>query len=103
MFLYKNLFFFNIFCDFNPNHAYWNQWRLFSGNLPGMFSLKLTFFKVEVLCKMSLLPMLIYELFIFGTQNENTKNDTNFSIFKLLKSFVIFLFSLGGQGIPSRD
>ena len=37
MFLYKNLFFFNIFCYFNPNHAYWNQWRLFSGNLPGMF------------------------------------------------------------------
>ena len=24
---------------FNPNHAYWNQWRLFSGNLPGMFSI----------------------------------------------------------------
>ena len=37
MFLYKNLFFFNIFCYFNPNHAYWNQRRLFSGNLPGMF------------------------------------------------------------------
>ena len=37
MFLYKNLFFFNIFCSFNPNHAYWNQRRLFSGNLPGMF------------------------------------------------------------------
>ena len=36
MFLYKNLFF-NIFCYFNPNHAYWNQRRLFSGNLPGMF------------------------------------------------------------------
>ena len=36
MFLYKNLFFFNIFCYFNPNHAYWNQRRLFSGNLPGM-------------------------------------------------------------------
>ena len=38
MFLYKNLFFFNIFCYFNPNHAYWNQRRLFSGNLPGMFA-----------------------------------------------------------------
>ena len=37
MFLHKNLFFFNIFCYFNPNHAYWNQRRLFSGNLPGMF------------------------------------------------------------------
>ena len=36
MFLYKNLFF-DIFYSFNPNHAYWNQWRLFSGNLPGMF------------------------------------------------------------------
>ena len=36
MFLYKN-FFFNIFYSFNPNHAYWNQRRLFSGNLPGMF------------------------------------------------------------------
>ena len=35
MFLYKNLFL-NIFCYFNPNHAYWNQRRLFSGNLPGM-------------------------------------------------------------------
>ena len=33
----KNLFFFNFFYSFNPNHAYWNQWRLFSGNLPGMF------------------------------------------------------------------
>ena len=40
MFLYKNLFFFNI-CYFNPNHAYWNQRRLFSGNLPGMFSFKI--------------------------------------------------------------
>ena len=30
-------FFFNIFCYFNPNYAYWNQRRLFSGNLPGMF------------------------------------------------------------------
>ena len=39
MFLYKNLFFFNIFCYFNPNHAYWNQRRLFSGNLPGMFNI----------------------------------------------------------------
>ena len=37
MVLHKNLFFFNIFCYFNPNHAYWNQRRLFSGNLPGMF------------------------------------------------------------------
>ena len=40
MFLYKNLFFFNIFCYFNPNHAYWNQRRLFSGNLPGMFFIR---------------------------------------------------------------
>ena len=38
MFLYKNLFF-DIFYSFNPNHAYWNQRRLFSGNLPGMVSL----------------------------------------------------------------
>ena len=30
-------FFFNIFYSFNPNHAYWNQRRLSSGNLPGMF------------------------------------------------------------------
>ena len=30
-------FFFNIFYSFNPNHAYWNQRRLFSGNLPGVF------------------------------------------------------------------
>ena len=37
MFLYKNLFFFNIFYSFNHNHAYWNQRRLFSSNLPGMF------------------------------------------------------------------
>ena len=29
-------FFFNIFYSFNPNRAYWNQRRLFSGNLPGM-------------------------------------------------------------------
>ena len=36
MFLYKNLFF-DIFYFFNPNYAYWNQRRLFSGNLPGMF------------------------------------------------------------------
>ena len=32
-------FFFNIFCYFNPNHAYWNQRRLFSCNLPGMFGI----------------------------------------------------------------
>ena len=31
MFLYKILF--DIFYSFNPNHAYWNQRRLFSGNL----------------------------------------------------------------------
>ena len=37
MFLYKNLFFFNTFYSFNPNRAYWNQRRLFSYNLPGMF------------------------------------------------------------------
>ena len=37
MLLYENLFFFNVFCYFNPSHAYWNQRRLFSGNLPGMF------------------------------------------------------------------
>ena len=36
MFLYKNLFF-DILYSFNPNLAYWNQRRLFSGNLPGMF------------------------------------------------------------------
>ena len=36
MFLYKNLFFFDIY-SFNPNHAYWNERRLFSGILPGMF------------------------------------------------------------------
>ena len=35
----KIFFFFNIFCYFNPNHAYWNQRRLFSGNLPGMFGI----------------------------------------------------------------
>ena len=28
---------FDIFYSFDPNHAYWNQRRLFSGNLPGMF------------------------------------------------------------------
>ena len=38
MFLYKN-FFSDIFYSFNPNHAYWNQRRLFSGNLPGMFNI----------------------------------------------------------------
>ena len=43
MFLYKNLFFFNIFYSFNPNHAYWNQGRLFSGNLPGMFNFSVVF------------------------------------------------------------
>ena len=36
MFLYKILF--HIY-SFNPNDAYWNQRRLFSGNLPGMFTL----------------------------------------------------------------
>ena len=34
----QKFFFFNIFYSFNPNHAYWNQRRLFSGNLPGMFA-----------------------------------------------------------------
>ena len=33
----KNLFFFQYLYSFNPNHAYWNQRLLFSGNLPGMF------------------------------------------------------------------
>ena len=47
MFLYKNLFFFNIFCYFNPNHAYWNQRRLFSGNLPGMFCVETHMFYVR--------------------------------------------------------
>ena len=42
-------FFFNIFYSFNPNHAYWNQRRLFSGILPGMFvySFCLCFLKME--------------------------------------------------------
>ena len=44
MFLYKNLFFFNIFYSFNPDHAYWNQRRLFSGNLPDMFLTAVTLF-----------------------------------------------------------
>ena len=39
MFSYKKSFFFNIFYSFNPNHVYWNQRRLFSGNLPGIFSI----------------------------------------------------------------
>ena len=30
--------FFNIFYSFNPNHAYWNQRRLFRCNLPGMLN-----------------------------------------------------------------
>ena len=44
-------FFFNIY-SFNHNHAYWNQRRLFSGNLPGMFilPLRVNFFrKINVL------------------------------------------------------
>ena len=45
MFLYKNSFFFNIY-SFNPNHAYWNQRRLFSGNLPGMFEIFTGFLKI---------------------------------------------------------
>ena len=45
MFLYKNLFFFNIFYSFNPNHVYWDQRLQFSGNLPGMFCL---FFGLKV-------------------------------------------------------
>ena len=36
-FFVQKSFFFNIFYSFNPNHAYWNQRQLFSGNLPGMF------------------------------------------------------------------
>ena len=44
MFLYKNLFF-NIY-SFNPNHADWNQRRLFSGNLPGMFGYSQSYFQV---------------------------------------------------------
>ena len=31
------IFFLKIFYSFDPNHAYWNQRRLFSGNLPAMF------------------------------------------------------------------
>ena len=45
----KNVFvqkkFFNIY-SFNPNHAYWNQRRLFSGNLPAMFQ-KLAVAKIK--------------------------------------------------------
>ena len=33
---------FNIFYSFNPNHAYWNQRRLFSGNMLGMFKIVFT-------------------------------------------------------------
>ena len=59
MFLYKNLFFFNIY-SFNPNRAYWNQRRLFSGNLPGMFSI--SFFKIEKFWEPSITN---FELFIY--------------------------------------
>ena len=59
MFLYKN-FFFNIFCYFNPNHAYWNQRRLFSGNLPGMFS----YCEVENFFNFVFFSRFLYDLFI---------------------------------------
>ena len=49
MFLNKNLFFFNIY-SFNPNHAVWNQRRLFSGNLPGMFAVLLKRLIVSSVC-----------------------------------------------------
>ena len=48
MFLYKNLFFFNIFYSFNPNHAYRNQWRLFSGSLPGMLIIDISLTRAEL-------------------------------------------------------
>ena len=77
MFLYKNLFFFNIFCYFNPNHAYWNQRRLFSGNLPGMFSLRLKFLQVDE----GLLrdKITCYDHFMsYTVLQTNTQNDTSF-------------------------
>ena len=59
MFLYKN-FLFNIFYSFNPNHAYWNQRRLFSGNLPGMLSY---YHSVPFSMSSSELPLLYSVLF----------------------------------------
>ena len=40
-------FFFNVFYSFNPNQAYWNQRRLFSGNLSGMF-FNIIYFLIEI-------------------------------------------------------
>ena len=45
----QKIFFFNIFYSFNPNHAYWNQRRLFSGSLPGMFSVSIPMFVKRVI------------------------------------------------------
>ena len=51
-------FFFNIY-SFNPNHAYWNQRRLFSGNLPGMF----------INCSWTKFIANIVNVFVFFMQN----------------------------------
>ena len=85
MFLYKNLFF-SISSIFNPNRAYWNQRRLFSGGLPGMFffvkSLKLGVYyqkinlhqdHFRILLKMKL-GRFFFALRIFGGEVSETNN-----------------------------
>ena len=58
----KIFFFFNIFYSFNPNHAYWNQRWLFSGNLPGMFLVTLKQEmerKSEWFCGVNFFPLIL--------------------------------------------
>ena len=75
----KSFFFFNIFYSFNPNHAYWNQRRLFSGNLLSMFSIAEQFnfsFVLSVLSttivvmgiNAAISPVVVRVCFIFSSQ-----------------------------------
>ena len=92
MFLYN--FFFNIF--FNPNHAYWNQRRLFSGKSAGyIFVIHLIFF---------LLKFFEFQVFywLFFLQDRLCafvpEHSSNYWVTFRLELFIVDLSGGGGGG-----
>ena len=87
MFLYKNLLFFNIFFSVNPNHAYWNQRQLFSGNLPDMFLIAAVSLSTAIIYVLSFFKNWLYLLITFfvlhKSQFSRSSSDLLHSLFQI--------------------
>ena len=96
MFLYKNLFVFNSFCSFNPNHAYWNQRRLFAGNLPGMLrsydrDCCSIYFRLFILYCLNYITLSVYSLLSYGLKLQVYKNWQSFQFFFGKRNAISFI------------